>query len=215
MNSPVLSLRSIEARGFISYPDIDIYQDSVTLLKGESGAGKSTFFQICNGTLSPTKGKLRYNGKNIESQNPLKVRKEILLATQSVFLFSESIEDNFLMFYEYREEECISREKMAEYLELCKIPCPLATHCAKLSGGERQRVFISICLSFMPKILLLDEPTAALDEKSAQALMTNICDFAKKHSMALILVSHDSKLAHFADQEIHLKKQDNLATYSI
>ena len=208
MNKPILSLKNIEARNFISYSDIDIYQGKITLLKGESGAGKSTLFQICNGTLTPSKGTLFYNNKEITQQDPLKIRREILLAAQNVFLFPKSIEENFHKFYAYRDEKCISSEKMCEYLELCKIPRPLSTQCTELSGGERQRVFIGICLSFTPKILLLDEPTSALDEKNAQALMENICALAKKQNMALILISHDSQLAHFADQEILLKKQN-------
>ena len=206
-DTPILSLTNIEARGFINYPDIHIFQKKVCLLKGESGAGKSTLFQILNGTLSPTKGEVLYNDRRVEEQNPLALRKEILLVSQSVFLFSETIEANFRKFYEYREEECISIEKMREYLELSKIPRDLNTSCTELSGGERQRVFIAICLSFLPKILLLDEPTSALDEESAQALMVNICEFIKKHKMALVLISHDSQLSHFADQEIVLKRQ--------
>lgn len=204
MNTPILSLRSIEARNSISYPNMDIYRGKATFIQGESGSGKSTLFQICNNTLSPTKGELLYNNKNINEQDPLKIRREILVASQKVFLFPESIEENFLKFYEYREEKPLSSEKMEEYLGLCRISKPLNTPCPDLSGGEKQRVFISICLSFMPKILLLDEPTSALDEDNAEILIKNLSDFTKRNDIALIVISHSTQLLHFADQIIHL-----------
>lgn len=210
MNNPILSLRNIEARSSISYPNIDIYLGKTTFIQGESGSGKSSLFQILNNTLSPTKGELLYNNKQVDEQDPLTVRKEILLVSQKVFLFPESIKENFIKFYEYREEKCPSSEKIEEYLELCKIQKPLDTLCSELSGGEKQRVFLSVCLSFMPKVLLLDEPTSALDEANALTLTKNICEFAKKHEIALIIISHSSQLLDFADQIICLTQDKKI-----
>lgn len=202
---PLLLLQNVEGRNCIRYPAIEIAEGSVTFISGESGSGKSTLFQICNGTLTPSKGELFFDGKNFEEHDPLYIRQNILLAPQSVFLFSESIEENFRIFYDYRDKTQPNQEKMIQFLSLCQINHPLSSLCHKLSGGERQRVFLAICLSFMPKILMLDEPTAALDHERAMELMKNMCTFAKERGMSLMVISHNQELFHFAKQVIYLK----------
>ncbi len=201
----LLSLENVEARGKINYPDFDIVSGQVSLIQGESGSGKSTLFQIMNGMLNPTEGSVKYLGKELASYTPLSIRREVLLVPQTVFLFPKTIEENFQVFYEYREEKCITPEEMKKYLALCQIPKDLDTSCNELSGGEKQRVFLAICLSFSPQILMLDEPTAALDEANATKLMEKICAHAKEKNIGLVLVSHDSHLHSFAQSKIHLK----------
>ncbi len=207
--SPLLSLQDVHTHTGISYPSIRIYKNTTTLIQGESGAGKSTLFELCNGMHTPKGGTILYKDKDIAAWDILALRREILVVTQKPFLFSQSIQENFESFYEYREEICISSEKMQNYLELCQLALPLDTPCDILSGGEKQRLFIAICLSFVPQMALLDEPTAALDNKTASALMHNIKDFAKKHAMTLVIITHDASLHTGVDQVITLKKHSS------
>ncbi len=204
--SPLLSLQDVCTHTGISYPPIRIYKNTTTIIQGESGTGKSTFFALCNGMCTPQGGTILYKGKDISAWDVLALRREILVATQKPFLFSHSVQENFEKFYAYREEICISPEKMQNYLKLCQLTLPLDTPCDILSGGEKQRLFMAICLSFLPQMALLDEPTAALDNKTASAFMHHINDFAQKHAMTLVIITHDASLHKGADQVITFKK---------
>ncbi len=202
----IFSLRSVTAREHIHYPDMDFMANEVYLLQGASGCGKSTLFQLLNGTLCPSSGSIHYHAKPLTEYEPLALRKEVLLLPQAFFLFPESIEENFKLFYQYREEPYISVAQIQFYLQLCKIPKDVKTLCQDLSGGEKQRVFLAICLSFLPRVLLLDEPTSALDEDTAQTLLQDICTFCKEKSISLIFISHDSKVQHFAQNIVYLQE---------
>ena len=79
-------------------------------------------------------------------------------------------------------------------LDTSCIDFDIDTVCNNFSGGERQRVFISIALSFKPRVLLLDEPTSALDNATADRLMSNLVTHCKQNYMTMIIVSHDQTI---------------------
>lgn len=198
----VLSARNLQFMGFISYPQIDIERNRITFLCGESGCGKSTLLKLFNSTVSSSAGSILYNGEDIRDKNTILIRKEILLIPQTVFLFDGSIVDNFIMFYGFRGERILSLEEMRRFLSLCCLDLSLDSKCEMLSGGERQRVFIAICISFRSKVLMLDEPTAALDEKTTNCLFLNLKGFCAENSMTLIVSSHDQSLVSGHAQKI-------------
>jgi len=202
----LFTLKNVNYLNILHYPDLAIPADKATFLCGESGAGKSTLLRLLNGTLSPTAGEVSYLGKPIEDYDPILLRRDILLVGQSVYLFDLSIEDNFKEYYTYRDLPAPSRETMQTYLDLCALPLPLDSMCPNLSGGERQRISLAIHLSLQPKALLLDEPSSALDEKTAEAVLGNIKTHCNKKNITLIVVSHDKGLgALYADDIIVLR----------
>lgn len=204
----ILRASNVNFRSIIQYPEISIEEKKVTFLQGASGCGKSTLFKLFNATLSPDSGNVYYRDNNLEGIDTIMLRQEVLLAGQSVYLFKGSIEDNFKEYYSYRDLEIISKEKMRYYLSLCCIDYQLDTNCDTMSGGERQRVYISICLSLMPKVLMLDEPTSALDEKTGKTLLGNMKQFCLDNGITLLVISHDDSLAQqYADKIIYLKRQ--------
>lgn len=206
MGNIILELKDIEARKGIFYPHISVKKGEVLFITGESGVGKSTLFQVCNGILSPVSGEVLLNAQNIDELDPLIVRKNVLLLGQEVFLFAGTILHNFTTFYAYRDEACPSKDEIQSYLKLCNIDRPLEYDCNELSGGEKQRVYIAIFLSFNPQIFLLDEPTASLDLKNAHEIIGNIVKLVKEKNMGLMIISHTEDLLCHADGIIHLKK---------
>lgn len=210
MNS-LLKIQNARARGSLSFPDAEIFAGDIAFVTGESGAGKSSFLQIVNGSLALDAGEVFYRGLNIEKINPLELRKDILLIRQSVVLFSGSVRDNFATFYNYRKLGCPSEDTMLEFLEMCCLEVDLDKNVHSLSGGERQRVYLAILLSFCPPVCLLDEPSSALDEKTAHKFMENICAFARKGERAVLVVSHDQSLWDFATKRISIKKSTDLS----
>lgn len=199
---------NLEFGNFITYPDILIPRHQVTFLCGASGCGKSSLLKLLNATVTPSKGDIFYQDRNIKEMDTITLRKEILLVSQAVYLFDESIEENFKRFYDYRDEAVISSVKMQEYLRICCVDFSLNTRCETMSGGEKQRVFMAIYLSFLPKVLMLDEPTSALDQATATVFLQNIKNFCREHQMTAVVISHDEKLTKlFADHVITLERR--------
>jgi putative ABC transport system ATP-binding protein len=192
----------------IKYPDIDIKEKSITFIDGESGCGKSTLLKLFNGTQSPSKGIIEYKGINIDDMSLIELRKEVILASQDIFLFDGSIKDNFKEFYDFREEKCIDDKEMKKYLEISCADFPLEAKCQTLSGGERQRVFLAIYLSFKSKVILLDEPTASLDEKTSVRFFEQTIRHCKDNNITMISVCHNPKLVQmFGEDIITLRKE--------
>ncbi|MEG1869671.1 MAG: ABC transporter ATP-binding protein [Oscillospiraceae bacterium] len=200
----IITVENLTFKEILSYPKIEIEQET-TFVCGNSGAGKSTLLKLLNGVTPKSGGKIYFNGKNIDDTDPIELRKKVLLCGQSVYLFDKSISENFDEYYSYREMPFLNDEEKMKFLHICCADFPLDTVCTSMSGGERQRIYIAICMSFMPQVLMLDEPTAALDTKNANDLVKNIKLFCTENSISLIIVCHNDAIAeHFADKIITL-----------
>ena len=193
MVTPIFETQGLVFNHHITYPDMTIMRDAPTFFVGESGSGKTSLFRMFNRTLTPESGSIAFSGSDIFSFDPIDLRKQVLLVSQSVFLFDDSIHKNFRSFYEMTERPLISDSEINDYLKLCNIPIPLDSDCCVLSGGERQRVYLAIFLSFKPQVLLLDEPTSALDADNTKIVMENIIEFCKTHTVTPLIISHDEK----------------------
>lgn len=203
----IISVSQVVFQSMIRYPDIKIAKGKTTFIHGPSGCGKSTLLKLINGTISPDSGEILYKGNNINNIDTIDLRRDILLVSQSVYLFTGTIEDNFRKYYEYRDLDVPSKETIEKFLKICSAEFPLGTQCETMSGGERQRVYIAIFLSFMPDVLMLDEPTSALDNTSSDAMMKNIKDFSTDNEITTVIVSHYLALAEkYGDDIIALER---------
>ncbi|WP_459129661.1 ABC transporter ATP-binding protein [Guggenheimella bovis] len=199
------STAGLYAIDHIVYPKITIEDVPMTFLTGPSGSGKSTYLRLLNRTLLPKAGTILYRGEEISKFPVLDYRKEVLLVPQEVFLLEDSIEENFRFYYSARGDALPSKEIMEHFLALSKLDQPLTADCKVLSGGEKQRVFLAIFLSLKPKVLLFDEPTAALDEKTSFELFTMLKESLMESKTSAVVVSHNESLKeHFADRSIQL-----------
>lgn len=185
------SLKFLET---IAYPDISIKRGEAALICGASGSGKSTLLRILNGTLSPSSGTVFISGDAIEQLDVLALRRRVILAGQSPFLFPGTIRENFVRYHGARKAAPPDETVMQAHLERCEVAFKLAHRCQNLSGGERQRIFLAIILSFNPEILLLDEPSAALDEQTSRRVFQNLREYCKENTITQMLVSHDRSI---------------------
>ena len=202
----LFTLKNVSFADIIHYPDLEISAGSTTFICGESGSGKSTLLKLLNGVISPSSGCITYAGQNLADYNPISLRRDVLLVSQAVYLFDQSIKENFHTYYAYRDLDKIDDALMQQHLKACAVHLPLDSMCNLLSGGERQRVFTAINLSFGFKVLMMDEPTSALDDKNAQALISNIKSTCQEKGLTLIIVSHDRAIAdQYADHIINLE----------
>lgn len=204
----ILSARNLHFKNIIDYPQIEIQRNLATFICGESGSGKSTLLRLFNSMVSPSAGEIKYEGQNIEGMDTVRLRKEVMLVSQIVFLFNGTIKECFKQYYDYREVSLLTVDDMKKYLFICGADFDLDSDCETMSGGERQRVFIAICLSFLPKILMLDEPTSSLDAATSNRFFENIKTFCNHNNITLIIISHDKTLTDkFADNKILLEKR--------
>lgn len=198
---------NLDFKGLLHYPDLRIKSESMTFLSGESGCGKSTLLKLLNGTLSPTAGIIYYQATDIAAIETIRLRREILLVSQSTFLFSGSIYENFAAFYQSRDLLMPKEKEMQKFLCICQLDIPLDSSCDTMSGGERQRIYHAIALSFQPKVLLLDEPTSALDANTADKFFAQMKAYCSASKITVIVISHDDILTNrYADQQILLRK---------
>lgn len=205
----ILKAENVCFQDLICYPPIGIKRGQATFICGESGCGKSTLLKLFSGVVSPSSGGITFDGRDLESYDPIELRKEVLLCAQGVYLFHQTIAENFNTFYDYRGLPRLRAERMQEYLRVCRIDFPLDTPCATMSGGERQRVFVAACLSLASKVLMLDEPTAALDDQTAQDLIHSLKEYCRAKGITLLVVCHNRLLAErYADELIILERRN-------
>jgi putative ABC transport system ATP-binding protein len=194
--------------GSLHYPAITIEKSSFTFITGPSGCGKSTYLRLLNQTLVPDKGQIFYKGKILSDYPVLQYRQEVLRVPQEPFLFDTTIAGNFQKYYETLNRPVPFADAIREALELACLSMPIHTDCRNLSGGERQRVFLALFLSLAPKVLLLDEPTASLDENTAWNFLTGLKKHCRKKGITPLCVCHQAHLVKaFADEVIDLGGQ--------
>jgi putative ABC transport system ATP-binding protein len=201
--------RGLVSRGSISYPDVTIPRNKVTFIIGESGTGKTTLLRLFNQTETQTSGTVSFFGSDLGDRT-MELRKNAILCGQNVFLFNNTVRENFNEFRRYADLPPMSDNDILRFLEICCSGADLNKKVKNMSGGERARIFLAIHLSFRPLVLMLDEPTSALDRDTANAVMGNVRSYCIENEMTLIVVSHDrSIIDSFADEVIDLGGKKN------
>jgi len=178
---------------------------------GPSGSGKSTLVNLLGGLDTPSSGSIKVQGKSISELNKEELalyrRYQVGMIFQSFNLISSytALENVAfpLLFAGAAKKE---RNRKAEQI-LAKVGLNPRKdhHPSELSGGEQQRVAIARALINQPKILLADEPTGNLDNKTSREIVKTLSDLNKNQGLTVIMISHEeSLLAEFADDIIHL-----------
>ena len=205
---PLFETTDLVFGGFIRYGSLIIPAGKITFISGESGCGKSTLLKLMNGAASPSQGEISYRGQNISEMDTVRLRREVSLVSQDVFLFDGSIRDNFNSFYSYRCMTPPSEELILSMLSMMLLDFTPGAQTSTLSGGEKQRLYLAVFLSFRPGVLLLDEPTSALDASTGETVLSNIISFCRGNHMELLVVSHNRALAdQFSENTLVMKRQ--------
>ncbi|WP_447872451.1 iron efflux ABC transporter ATP-binding subunit FetA [Serratia fonticola] len=174
------------------------------LITGPSGCGKSTLLKIVSSLLSPTRGNITFNGKNIDDVAPEEYRKQVSYCFQTPALFGDTVYDNLALPYQIRKLKP-DEKKIRQDLTLLALPdSMLKKGINELSGGEKQRISLIRNLQFMPKVLLLDEITSALDEDNKSNVNELIRRLVAEQGLGVLWVTHDKDEIAHADEVITL-----------
>ncbi len=190
---------------------LDVECGELMLLMGPSGSGKTTLLSIMGCILRPSSGVVRLDGRNVSSLDERELPgvrlKSVGFVFQGINLFptltaSQNVELALHLKGVGRHE---ARSRAAKRLDQVGLADKADRYPADLSGGQKQRVAIARAVAGEPRIILADEPTAALDTQNGLAAMRLLRDLTRDSGRAVVIVTHDNRLVEFADRIVHIE----------
>lgn len=194
----------------LSGVDLDVSAGEVLMLMGPSGSGKTTLLSIMGCILQATSGSVKIAGQEIVGLAEKKLPKVRLdhfgFIFQGFNLFPAlTAQENVELTLKLKGITGSAGRKRAEHLlEQVGLADKFKSYPADLSGGQKQRIAIARALAGDPPIILADEPTAALDSHSGLTVMEILTSLARERDRAVVVVTHDSRVLHYADRIVHI-----------
>jgi putative ABC transport system ATP-binding protein len=195
----------------LSDATLDIRAGEVVLIEGPSGSGKTTLISILGLLLTPTAGEIWIEGRNVaglgERELPGLRARNFGFVFQGFNLFPAlSALENVAIAIRMKNPRARRADAEAQRL-LEQVGLGSRAHHlpADLSGGQKQRVAIARALGGNPPILIGDEPTAALDTRTALSVMELLRELASAEHRAVVVVTHDPRLERFADRVVRVE----------
>ena len=188
--------------------NLSVSEGELVTLLGPSGCGKTTILRTIGGFIDLNEGDILINGKSIIAMPPEK--RPTAMVFQSYNLWPHmTVYDNMEFGLKLRKvPRAERRERIAQMLELIKMPGTEKKYPGQMSGGQQQRIAIARSLLLRPEVLLLDEPFSALDYQTRLNVSDDIGRILKKERKPAILVTHDiSEAISMADRVIILTKR--------
>jgi fructose transport system ATP-binding protein len=221
---PILQARSLVKRygrvTALDHADFDLYPGEILAVIGDNGAGKSSMIKALCGAVIPDSGEIRLGGEIVHFTSPIDAREAGIETVYQNLALSPalSIADNMFLGREIRSEgvfgtyfraldrvkmQKFSREKLNELglMTIQNINQPVET----LSGGQRQGVAVARAAAFAKRVVIMDEPTAALGVKESRRVLELILD-VKKRGMPIILISHNMPHVFEVADRIHIHR---------
>lgn len=204
----------------LDHCDFDLYPGEILGVIGDNGAGKSTLIKAVSGAVAPDEGEVRLDGQIVNFHSPLDARSKGIETVYQTLAMSPalSITDNMFMGRELRRPgwrgtflrqldrpamRQFAREKLSELglMTIQNIDQPVET----LSGGQRQGVAVARAAAFGSKVIILDEPTAALGVKESRRVLDLIQD-VRARGIPIVLISHNMPHVFEVADRIHVHR---------
>ncbi len=222
--TPILQARGLTKRfgrvTALDQADFDLYPGEILAVIGDNGAGKSTLIKAITGAIAPDHGEILMDGKPIHFRSPMDARRAGIETVYQNLALSPalSIVDNLFLGREIKAKgplgqlfrkldkasmQKIAREKLSELglLTIQNINQPVET----LSGGQRQGVAVARAAAFGSKVVIMDEPTAALGVKESRRVLELILD-VKRRGLPIVLISHNMPHVFEVADRIHIHR---------
>jgi ATP-binding cassette subfamily B protein len=192
--------------------DFKILKGDNVAITGRTGDGKSTLLDIITGLLLPSSGDIFVDGIKLDKSNIKQWQKNIALVPQVIFLTDESIIKNVCLGVHpdlinlEKVKDCLKKVQLTDFIQ--NLPLQYDTEIGergvRLSGGQRQRIGIARALYKDANLLILDEATNALDQKTEKMILNNIKKLRK--DITIIIISHRPQTLTFCNKIISLNK---------
>jgi fructose transport system ATP-binding protein len=221
---PLLTARGLVKRygrvTALDNADFDLYPGEILAVIGDNGAGKSSLIKVICGAVLPDEGEIKLNGKTLNFKSPIEARDAGIETVYQNLALSPalSIADNMFLGREIRKPGILgslfrmldrstmekrSRDKLTELglLTIQNISQAVET----LSGGQRQGVAVARAAAFGSKVIIMDEPTAALGVKESRRVLELILD-VKRRGLPIVLISHNMPQVFEVADRIHIHR---------
>lgn len=190
--------------------NLKLYSGEVLLMKGPSGSGKTTLLTLIGGLRSAREGSLKVLDQELcgaKTKDLVRVRRDIGYIFQAHNLLeSLTARQNVQMSLELHDDgKQDIRATAAEMLEKVGLAERVDYYPDNLSGGQKQRVAIARALASHPKLVLADEPTAALDSVTGRKVVELMRNLAKEQGCTILLVTHDNRIFDIAERTFEME----------
>jgi fructose transport system ATP-binding protein len=222
--APILQAKGLSKRfgrvTALDHADFELYPGEILAVIGDNGAGKSTLIKALTGAIMPDHGEILMDGQPIHFRSPMDARRAGIETVYQNLALSPalSIVDNLFLGREIRARgplgqwfrkldkaamQKVAREKLSELglLTIQNINQPVET----LSGGQRQGVAVARAAAFGSKVVIMDEPTAALGVKESRRVLELILD-VKRRGLPIVLISHNMPHVFEVADRIHIHR---------
>jgi fructose transport system ATP-binding protein len=221
---PILTARGLVKRYgrvvALDHADFELYPGEILAVIGDNGAGKSTLIKAISGAIHPDEGEIRLEGQPVHFRSPREAREAGIETVYQTLALSPalSIADNMFLGRELRKPgfmgswfraldrermERVAREKLSE-LGLMTIQ-NIGQAVETLSGGQRQGVAVARAAAFGSKVIIMDEPTAALGVKESRRVLDLILD-VRSRGLPIVLISHNMPHVFEVADRIHVHR---------
>lgn len=191
----MFEFKNVIYKNILNIPSFSIAEHKITTLVGKSGSGKTTILKLMNKLISPSEGEISFYGKNLSEIDSVLHRRQVTMLSQTPIIFDGNIKDNLTAGLRFQKREIADDSFLEEMLKKVKLTKELNAPADNLSGGEKQRLALGRVLLLDSPIYLLDEPSSALDEKTAEAIIEMITNYIRSKNKTLIMVTHSNVIA--------------------
>lgn len=190
--------------------DWDVYTGQMSLIVGPSGCGKTTLLSVIAGILDADQGEVNVFGQELttmrdRAKTQFRARNIGFVFQQYNLLPALTAAENAaipLVIAGWHKQQAVQRAR--DVLEMIGMGKKTESLPSQLSGGQMQRVAIARALVHQPKLLVCDEPTAALDHEMGLTVMQLLREAAVRPDRAVVVVTHDNRVFHFGDRIAHM-----------
>ncbi|MFI0237245.1 ABC transporter ATP-binding protein [Streptomyces sp. NPDC016845] len=185
-----------------------IHPGEIVAVMGPSGSGKSTLLHCLAGIVTPDSGTIRYDGRDLTAMSD--AQRSALRRTEFGFVFQfgqlvpelTCVENVALPLRLTGVKRKEAEGRADQWLERLEVEGLAGKRPGEISGGQGQRVAVARSLVTNPRVLFADEPTGALDSLNGERVMELLTDAARGSNTAVVLVTHETRVAAYSDREI-------------
>ena len=200
------------------FPDLNVPQGGVMLLRGASGSGKSTWLALAGALLRPTRGRIAVAGQDLTQLGKMAGdtwrAKSIGFLPQKLYLSEALTVAGNLAMAQWAAGAANDKEAVSRALARLGLSDLARRKPSQLSGGQAQRVALARAVLLSPQVILADEPTASLDDDAARAALELLATTAQQLNATLVIATHDQRVVQALPQadlcQIDLQVSNNV-----
>lgn len=207
----MFELKNIQYKNILRLEELNFEKGKITILTGESGSGKTTLLKLLNHLISPDQGTVLYKGKDVREMDPVLLRREVVMLQQMPAIFPGTVRDNLVLGLKFSEKHIPDNHTLEEALHTVHLEKNLDETSENLSGGEKQRLALARVLLMDAEVYLLDEPSSALDDETADEVISSFIQHGKQKQKTMVMVTHSKRIAErYGDQNIRLAEYNTM-----